>query len=129
MKFTLLFSYYLAWHYTRGFLDLFGVIQNFFWFLYNFFSIPTLLLTLFSPLMRLKETYQGDLDPGEYISTIAVNIIMRFVGAALRLFVIAMGIAFLLAALVGSAAAVALWVFLPPLVPVLFFGGIGMMFM
>lgn len=128
MKIGELFVHYLLWHYTTGFADLFGVVRNFLWFFYNFFSIPLLLRTLFSPLERLQEKYTGGLDVAEFFSTLAVNIIMRLVGAALRLFVIVFGLLTLTATGgIGSILFVA-WVFLPFAVPLSFFWGVILVF-
>ena len=58
----------------------------------HFFSISTLLGTLFSPWKRLKEDYKKGLDIAEFFTSLAVNILMRILGAIMRSVVILVGL-------------------------------------
>lgn len=71
---------------------MYRIFGNMVWFLYNFFSIPILLRTLFAPFKRLDEGYKKGLDLGAFFETLIVNMLMRLVGAALRLFLIMIGL-------------------------------------
>lgn len=128
MKLGALFGYYFFWHYTLAFADIVRIWRNFLWFFYNFFSIGLLSKTFFSPLERLQEKYAGDFDIAEFISTIAVNVIMRIVGAILRFFIILVGLVTLLATLAFGIIFFLLWLILPAIVPVLFFWGFVVLF-
>ena len=88
--------YYIRWHYTYGIVDLIGVVRNFVWFFYTFFSIPFLLKTLFKPFERLGEQYGKRFDLGAWAETFVINSLMRFVGALLRSFLILNGILFII---------------------------------
>lgn len=116
MYFTFFLSQYSLWHYGKGVRDLLSNWWNFLWFAYNFFSIPLLMGTLFSPFERLSEEYKSGLDIGSLLGTLLVNTIMRFVGAVVRLFIILMGIFTLLVfSLVGLLVFV-IWLALPFLI-------------
>lgn len=113
MKFSIFLVHYIGWHYGAGVASFLSVWRDFLWFAYNFFSIPVLLRTLFSPFQRLNEEYKRRLDVGAFLSVFAVNTIMRFVGAAARSCIIFMGVvSIVLIALVGAALFVA-WLLLP----------------
>ena len=124
MKFWRIIGYYLIWHYGPAFLDIWRIYKNFIWFLYHFFSIPLLLKTLFSPLERLHERYNRNLDISDFFSTLALNSIMRVVGAILRLFVILAGIASISLFTLAGVFFLIFWIFFPAIIPILFFWGI-----
>jgi len=119
MKLFGLVPSYLSWHYGTGILDLLNVWRNFLWFFYHFFSIPLLLRTLFSPLMRLREGYPRGFDPQAFASTVLVNLVMRIVGAFLRIFLIALGIVVLALVTLLGPALLLVWLTLPALIPAL----------
>lgn len=105
--------YYIRWHYTQGILDLIGVIRNFVWFFYNFFSISLLLKTLFQPFERLGERYKKGFDLGSWMETFVINTLMRLVGAIMRMFLILVGIALILLTLVVGLFFLLAWIFAP----------------
>jgi hypothetical protein len=113
MEFTLFLTQYALWHYGRSMRSLFSTWGNFLWFTYNFFSIPLLLRTLFSPFQRIGEEYKHGLDLGAIFSTLLVNTLMRCVGAFARTIIIAMGIVFLAFVAVSGAMLFVAWVLLP----------------
>ena len=85
MNFFMIAPYYLYWHYTRGISELSKNLFNFIVFELHFFSVKDLLLTLFSPFQRLKESYGNSIIDFEGIaSTFVVNIVMRCVGFCVR---------------------------------------------
>ncbi len=84
--------YYIEWHYSRALYDIVGIIKNFIWFFYEFFSIPLLLKTYFSPFHRLGEQYAHSIDLGKWAETFIVNSLMRVVGVFLRTFIILCGV-------------------------------------
>ena len=92
---TILFVDYLLWHYGVAFRNMMLVWGNLFWFVLHFFSIPTLLRTLFSPWKRITEKYQKK-GLEDFASAVLVNIMTRIVGAIIRIIVIVFGLAVLL---------------------------------
>ena len=82
MHVFLALPYYLMWHYSVVYSDMKNIWKNFFVFLFNFFSVSTLLRTLFSPWHRIAEGY--DLSFDRLIGTLIVNLLMRAVGVFIR---------------------------------------------
>jgi len=66
--------------------------KNFLKFYLNFFSIPLLIKTFFSPWRGYKWSYGKGLDIGRYLETLISNLICRVLGAVLRFFLILIGI-------------------------------------
>ena len=114
MNFILVLPYYLLWHYGRAFSDLKNIWKNFLVFLYNFFSIPTLIFSLFSPWQRMQEGYsKNDLSFEGTIGTMIVNTIMRLVGAVVRLLFIVVGVVSIILCLVLGVVIFCAWILLP----------------
>ncbi|MBX4198541.1 hypothetical protein KW782_04400 [Candidatus Parcubacteria bacterium] len=127
MKTLTLLPYYFQWHYGYGLLHGIEIIKNFIWFLWHFFSIRELFRTLFLPWQRLHETRQGSAIE-DFMSVWIVNSLMIFVGALIRLTVIAFGFVFIIAALVAGSVVLLLWIALPLLIVVFFIMGFGLLF-
>lgn len=102
---------YLWWHYTLAWGDLLRLYKNFSWFLWNFFSIPLLAGTLFSPWRRLRESSAR--GSGGFLGSFIINLILRFVGLFARLFTILFGLASLALFAVLFLCFLVLWPFLP----------------
>ena len=114
MNFFLILPYYLLWHYSQAFLDLKNIWKNFLVFLYNFFSIPTLIFSLFSPWQRMQESYsKNDLSFEGTFGNMIVNTIMRLVGAIARLLFIVIGIVSIILCLVLGVVIFCAWILLP----------------
>lgn len=124
MHIFLALPYYLSWHYTTALYDMIGIWRNFFYFIYNFFSISLLLRTLFSPWHRIKESYAKIED---FFGNLVVNTLMRLVGAVIRMVFIVMGTVSLLLCLIFGVAAFIFWLVLPFLLVYTFFQGINLL--
>jgi hypothetical protein len=66
--------------------------KNFLKFGLNYFSIPLLLRTLFSPWHKYIWAYPRGLDIGKHLEVRISNLISRILGAILRIFLIILGI-------------------------------------
>ena len=119
-----IFPYYLAWHYTYAIRDFFGIWGNMIWFTYQYFSIPILFRTLFSPFKRLKEYSKGGLDIGSFFESLVVNIIMRLVGFILRSIIILIGLSALTFTIFLGIVFFFLWLVLPFLIIFLLITGL-----
>lgn len=104
---------YIRWHYYEGLLSIYFIIGNFVWFFYEFFSIPLLLKTLFSPFHRLDEGYAKGLKLEQWAQTFIVNSLMRIVGAFLRLFLILIGIIMIVLTVLFGAFFLIVWALAP----------------
>jgi len=104
---------YVRWHYTQGVVDLVNNVINFLWFVYNFFSIPLLLRTMFVPFHRLEEQAMKGLHLEQWAQAMLVTTLMRFVGALLRTFLILIALVFLALVFAGGFALLIVWIAMP----------------
>lgn len=104
---------YLWWHFTSAFRDIFFIYRSFLGFVYNFFSLPILATTLFSPWRRLAEEYPRGFNISGWLSTLIVNTLMRLVGFCVRLIMLAVGLFAWLMVLVLGLGFFVVWFFLP----------------
>ncbi len=108
-----LIEHYISWHYGQAYSDIYHVWTNFIWFFFNFFSIKLLFSTLLSPWKRMGEEYPAGFDIGRAAQTWVVNVLMRFVGAGVRLIVIAVGLSFALLAFLLGLVVLIVWTVMP----------------
>ena len=104
---------YFFWHYTRAFKEIWGIWMNYLWFFNHFFSIPLLFRTLFSPWQRITEEYKKGLDIEDWAESFIVNVLMRIVGAVMRLVVICVGVLFLLITFIIGVLIFVVWPLFP----------------
>lgn len=119
---------YIFWHYSNALVNFVRIWENFLWFFYHFFSIPTLTKTLFSPFRRLGEEYSGGFHLQELATVVVVNTMMRLIGAVARTIVIAIGIGFLFLTAVGGVIVGIAWIVMPIVLGGLFLIGTGILF-
>lgn len=128
MNYLWLIPYYISWHYTRAFKELWYVWGNFFYFLSNFFSMSLLARTLFQPFERLGEKYKGNLDVQNFLATMFINLMMRLVGFFARAFILVLGlVAHIMLVIVGALAFI-LWLFVPLILGILLVLGVAIVF-
>ncbi len=118
---------YVTWHYGRASRDIAVVGRNLLWFITHFFSIPLLFRTMFEPWKRIHDSY-GRRSLEDFFATLVMNIMTRFVGALIRISIIAVGALFLLAGLSGLIAFYALWFGAPFFIPAMFLYGSALLF-
>jgi hypothetical protein len=121
-----LFEHYLSWHYGQAYRDIYHVWMNFLWFCFNFFSINELFGSLLEPWKRMGEEYPKGLDLAKIAQTLIVNILMRFVGAMVRLLVIAIGLGLSTIVFLLGLAILLLWTVMPIFFVALVFMGISL---
>ncbi|MDI6603177.1 MAG: hypothetical protein QME57_03635 [Patescibacteria group bacterium] len=83
---------YLFWQFLEVPKSILMGWRNFLKFGLNYFSIPLLLKTLFSPWHRYTWTYPRGFDIGKYFEVFISNLISRIFGAVLRVLLIIIGI-------------------------------------
>jgi hypothetical protein len=91
MKFLRIFLGYVKWHYTRAVISLFITWKNLARFLFEYFSIKSLLLNFFSPWKRKIDAYKKGSGLDKLFESIIINVIMRIVGMIVRSIVILIG--------------------------------------
>lgn len=83
--------HYVFWHYTTAFGEIFHVWKNLIWFTINFFSIPQMLRSYFSPWKRMTENRGNTFNFEDLAGFIIINLISRIIGMILRTIVIFLG--------------------------------------
>ena len=87
-----IFSHWVSWQFIDVPKEIVRGWKNFLKFNLNYFSIPLLLKTLFSPWRRYRVSYGKGFDIGRYFSAFFSNLIFRMLGAILRSFLIFIGL-------------------------------------
>ncbi|MFA6227061.1 MAG: hypothetical protein WC631_01085 [Candidatus Paceibacterota bacterium] len=124
MKFLLVFWRYLLWHYSKGVKASFLLWENLTSFLYNFFSIRSLLGNFFTPWRRLSDIYPKWYEFKEFFSTFLTNGLMRIVGMFIRFFVLLFGFTVILIFILLYPVAFIVWLLLPPAIIFMILAGI-----
>ena len=87
-----IFLQYLVWQFWEMPGNILKAWGNFLKFGINYFSLPLLLRTFFSPWRQYKWSYGKGFDIGRYLEVFISNLISRTLGAVLRVFLIIIGI-------------------------------------
>ena len=124
MGFVQVLYYYIVWHYTKAWSDMFRVIGNYLWFVSNFFSIALLSRTLFSPWRRLAIS-GGKGKEDSFFGVLAINTLMRLVGFGIRAATIIAGFFSLLVTVAISCLGAIVWLMFPVVVFFLLTAGFG----
>jgi len=103
----------ISWHFFEMPKSILMGWRNFLEFCLNFFSVPLLLKTLFSPWRRYKLSYQKGLNIGKNIEVFISNLIFRIFGALLRLCLIFIGLLFEAFILILGFVLFVAWLLLP----------------
>ena len=85
-------SLWISWQFFDVPKNILKAWRNFLKFNLNYFSIPLLLKTFFSPWRRYIWYYPKGFDLGKYFEVFFSNLISRILGAVLRFFLIIIGI-------------------------------------
>lgn len=92
MKSLQVFFKYFKWHYGKAIIGSVYLWKNLTLFLFNYFSVKTLVVNFFTPWRRISESYPKWYNFKEYFSALLMNILMRIVGMFIRFFVIIFGL-------------------------------------
>jgi hypothetical protein len=82
----------ISWHFIEVPKEILRAWKSYLLFNLNYFSIPLLLKTFFSPWRRYREPYARVFDAGKYLETFFANIIYCTLGAMMRSFLIIIGL-------------------------------------
>ena len=86
-----IFSSWMLWHYVVSLKEIYQRWKDLLDFSLDYFSIPFLLKTLFSPWRKYKVSYGKGFDIGKILEAFGFNIFSRFLGAIIRIVVIFVG--------------------------------------
>jgi len=101
------------WYYGKAIKDILTAWKNFIIFSVEYFSIPLLLKTLFSPWRRDITKKVRGFDIGQFFHVLSFNAISRTVGFIIRIPTIILGIIFFFATVILGALFFILWFALP----------------
>ena len=87
-----IFLQYLSWQFLEVPANILRAWRNFLKFNLNYFSIPLLFKSFFSPWRRYSVPYGRGFDIGRYFTTLFSNLIFRFLGMIMRSFLIIIGL-------------------------------------
>jgi len=87
-----MFSQWVFWQFFEMPGNILKAWRNFLLFNLNYFSIPLLLKTFFSPWRRYKWSYGKGFDIKRYLEAFFSNLILRTLGAIIRSFLIIIGL-------------------------------------
>jgi len=83
----------VSWHFFEVPKEILAIWKNFLLFNLNYFSIPLLLRTFFSPWRRYREFQgRGGFNIGRYLEVFFSNLIFCVLGAIMRSFLIIIGL-------------------------------------
>ncbi|MDO8486191.1 MAG: hypothetical protein Q7S77_00630 [Candidatus Staskawiczbacteria bacterium] len=82
---------WFSWHFYEMPKFLFNVWRNYLLFGLDYFSIPLLLKTLFSPWRRYNWVYPKNFDIKEFFNTLVSNTFSRILGSMCRIVLIIIG--------------------------------------
>lgn len=119
---------WIDWYYFEMSNNLFNVWKNFLFFNLNYFSIPLLLKTFFSPWRRYKWSYGRGFDPQQYFETFISNSFSRIIGAICRVVLILTGIVAELFIFISGLFIFFGWLILPALSLIGLWFGFGLLF-
>lgn len=105
---------WFSWYFFEATREILRGWKNFLIFNLNYFSIPLLLKTLFSPWKRYYWQRAGPgFDIGEYFNVLFSNLTSRFLGAFIRCFLIIIGLVLELLIVIGGLIVFLGWILLP----------------
>lgn len=128
MLFTYVVHHYILWHYTTALGEILHLAKNFIWFFTNFFSIPALLRSLFSPWKRMTEGRGDRFSLEDIAGYLIINFLSRLVGAIMRFIIILIGLLFLTVVVLITILTYVFWIFAPALLLVSLLYGLVLIF-
>jgi len=108
-----LLGQYLIWHFCDVPRNILHAWRNFLLFNLDYFSIPLLIKTLFSPWRRYAQSYGKGLNIGRYFEAFVFNMMSRLIGAILRFFLILVGLLVEIFIFFIGAGILLIWLLLP----------------
>jgi hypothetical protein len=102
--------------------------RNTLWFAFHYFSLPVLVLSLFSPWRRYLWSYKGGFSIGGYLEALASNLFSRVIGATMRIPIIATGLVAVSLVFCAGAVVFLSWFLLPLIIFLSFSYGLRILF-
>ena len=122
------FFEYLKWHYLEISKGILAAWQNYLKFYLNYYSIPLLLKTLFSPWRNYRWVINNNFVIQERIEVFVSNLISRLIGAMMRIFLIVFGFLIEITVIAIGLILFLFWLFLPLIMLIGFIYGLQLLF-
>ncbi len=124
---TNIISLWISWYFKKMPSEISKGWKNLLAFNLEYFSIPLLFRTLFTPWRRTAWEYPRGFDIKIYLENFISNIFSRFLGALMRLFLILGGIISEILIFFLGAIIILSWLFLPVLLVIGFIVGLRLL--
>ena len=111
-----IFNTWFLWHFYEMPKFLFYAWNNYLKFGSNYFSIPLLLKTFFSPWRRYRWMYPKSFDVVEFFNTLISNTFSRILGSICRAVLITFGVLFQIFIFIAGIVIIIFWLFIPLIV-------------
>jgi hypothetical protein len=108
-----IFVEWFLWHFYEMPVFLFGAWKNYILFALNYFSLPVLIFSLFSPWRKYRWVYPKGINIIEFFNTLISNIFSRILGAMMRIVLIAVGILFQIFVIFAGLVVFLAWLLVP----------------
>jgi hypothetical protein len=119
---------YLIWQFLDVPRQLLSVWKNFLLFMVNYFSLPLLLKTFFSPWKKYEWSYGQGFDAKRYLEVFSSNLMSRILGAIVRSFIVVAGLAAAIVVILLGSIIFIVWLFLPLILLTSFIFGLKVIF-
>ncbi len=124
MKALTLSWQYIAWHYSRAFVDMVHLIGRAYWFQWHFFSIGILFRSFFEPWKRLGEEKGEKFQFDQWLQATVINTLMRLIGMSARAVILVFALLVAVASTLVMVLFAAAWCVLPLLIVSLLVKGV-----
>lgn len=104
---------WIVWHFYEMPQLLFLIWKNFLYFAFDFFSIPVIIKTFFSPWRRLVLYYPKSFSIEGYYATFVSNLFSRFIGMIARSLFIIFGLAISVFVFLLGLFIIVFWILMP----------------
>jgi len=104
---------FFAWYFIDMSLSLLKLWKDFLVFNLSYFSIPTLLASLFSHWHRYYSPYSNAFDLWKNLESFVFNMMSRIIGAMLRIILIIIGLILEGLIIIAGAMMLIIWIALP----------------
>ncbi len=118
---------FFVWYYLQMSAALLSAWKNFLFFALNFFSVPVLLKTFFSPWHKYQSDYGRFFEVWKNIETLIFNLTSRIIGAFVRTLLIISGIILIIAVFLIGLIFLIIWIILPLLIIISFIFGLWLL--
>jgi len=115
---------FFIWYYKDTVKTVLAVWKNYLWFNLNYFSLPILIKTFFSPWKKYHSFYKGPFEIWANLETLVFNLMSRIIGAIIRFFLLLSGLALEILILATGTGFFLIWICLPALIIFFFLAGI-----